>query len=74
MKTKDITLDGVLSDAESLPAEEREMLEDLLRKRRVDAWRRETAAAARKAAKAVAAGKLKGQPVESVIQQLRGSR
>ena len=71
MKTTPITLERVLSDAESLPAEEQAMLEELLHKRRVEGWRRETAAAGRKAAKAFHAGKLKGQSVESVISQLR---
>ena len=40
-----LTLDRVLTDAEALPADEQEMLESLLRQRRVQAWRRETAAA-----------------------------
>jgi hypothetical protein len=66
-----ITLERVLSEAESLPAEERAMLEELLHKRRIDGWRRETAAAGRKAGKAFRAGKLKGQSVENVIKQLR---
>jgi hypothetical protein len=69
-----ITLERVLSDAESLPAEEQAMLEELLHKRRIDGWRRETAAAGRKAAKAFQAGKLKGQSVETVINQLRDVR
>mgnify|MGYP001619184240 CR=1 FL=1 len=47
------------------------MLEELLHKRRVEGWRRETAAAGRKATKAFRAGKLKGQSVETVINQLR---
>ena len=66
-----ITLERVLSAAESLPVEEQAMLEELLHKRRSDGWRRETAAAARKTIKAFRAGKLKSQSVESVINQLR---
>ena len=52
-----LTLDRVLTDAEALPADEQEMLEGLLRKRRVEAWRRETAAAAKAAVKSLRAGK-----------------
>jgi len=35
--------------AEALPAEEQEILESLLRQRRIEAWRNETAAAAKTA-------------------------
>ena len=66
-----ITLERVLSDAESLPPEEQAMLEELLQKRRIDGSRRETAADARKAIKDFRTGKLKAQSVETVIQQLR---
>ena len=58
-----ITLDKVLTSAETLPRDEQEMLEDLLRKRRIEAWRRETAAEARKAVKAFRVGRLKAEPV-----------
>ena len=69
-----LTLDRVLTDAEALPAEEQEMLESLLRRRRVEAWRQETAAEAKRAVKALRAGKLKGQPVENVIARLRAAK
>ncbi len=62
-----LTLDRVLTEAEHLPAEERQMLEDLLRKRRIEAWRAETAAAGRKSAAAFRSGKLKAQSAEDVI-------
>ena len=65
-----ITLERVLSEAESLPVEEQAMLEELLHKRRSDGWRRETAASARKDIKAFRAGQLKSQSVETVISQL----
>jgi hypothetical protein len=52
-------------------AEEQAMLEEFLHKRRIDGWRRETAAAARKAIKAFRAGTLKGQSFATVINQLR---
>ena len=66
-----ITLDRVLTDAEALPADEREMLENLLRQRRAEAWRRQTAADAKQAAREFQAGKLKSQPAKEVITQLR---
>ncbi len=68
-----LTLDRVLTDAEHLPPEEREMLENLLRKRRVEAWRAETATEAKKGAAAFRSGKLKAQSVEDVITRLRGT-
>ncbi len=68
------TLDRVLTDAERLPADERELLEDLLRQRRVEAWRRETAAEAKQAAAAFRAGKLKARSVDSVIARLRAAK
>ena len=54
-----LTLDRVLTDAEHLPSDEQEMLEDLLRKRRIEAWRAETATEAKNAAAAFRSGKLK---------------
>jgi len=69
-----LTLDQVLTDAESLPLDEREMLEELLRKRRIEAWRVETATTAKSAAAAFRAGKLKSQPVEDIIARLRTAK
>jgi hypothetical protein len=66
-----LTLDEVLTSAETLPRDEQQMLEELLRKRRIEAWRRETAAEAKKALKAYRAGKLKAETVEAVIARLR---
>lgn len=66
-----LTLDRVLTDAGRLPSEDQQILEDLLRKRRIEAWRSETAAAARKAAAAFRSGKLKIQSTEEVIACLR---
>jgi len=54
-----------------LPADEQEKLENLLRKRRIEAWRIETASEARKAVKALRSGKLKAESVEGVIARLR---
>ena len=47
------------------------MLENLLRQRRIEAWRGETASEARKAIKAFRSGQLKPEKVESVIARLR---
>jgi hypothetical protein len=66
-----LTLDGVLTEAEALPADELEMLENLLRQRRIETWRQETAAAAKSAIKAFRSGKLKSQSAESLIASLR---
>ena len=66
-----LTLDRVLADAAHLPSDERETLEDLLRKRRIEAWRAETSTQAKKAAAAFRSGKLKAQSAEAVIARLR---
>lgn len=69
-----LTLDRVLTDAEHLPSDEREILEDLLRKRRIETWREETAAEAKTAAAAFRSGRLKAQPADSVIARLRAAK
>ena len=66
-----LTLDRVLTDAGRLPSEEQQILEDLLRQRRIEAWRTETAIEARKSATALRSGKLKAQSAEAVIARLR---
>jgi len=68
------TLDRVLTEAETLPLDDREILEELLRKRRIEEWRRDTAAEARKAGKAFRSGKLKGQSAEEIIARLRAAK
>ena len=65
-----LTLDKVLTAAARLPSEDQQILEDLLRKRRSEAWRAETAAEARKAAAAFRSGKLKAQSAEEVIARV----
>ena len=69
-----LTLDRVLTDAEHLPPDEQEILEDLLRKRRIEAWRAETATDAKNAAAAFRSGKLKAQSAENVIARLRAAK
>ena len=66
-----LTLDGVLTSAEALSADERAMLEELLHRRRIESWRADTAADAVLATKAFRTGKLKSQSAESVIARLR---
>ena len=68
-----MTLDQVLTGAESLSGDEQELLAELLQKRRIEVWRKETAAEAKKAAKAYRSGKLKSESVDAVIAQLRGA-
>ena len=68
------TLDRVLTQAEALPADEQEILESLLRQRRIETWRQETAAEAQRTIKAFRSGKLKSQSAESLIASLRKSK
>ena len=68
------TLDRVLTSAEALPEDEQEMLENILRQRRIEAWRRDTAAEARQSAKAFRSGKLKSQSADAVIARLRAGK
>jgi hypothetical protein len=56
------TLNQVLELAEELPADEKEMLVEILRRRRTEAWRKELAAYARKAVREHRAGKLRAIP------------
>jgi hypothetical protein len=69
-----VTLDRVLTEAESLPPDEQEILESLLRLRRIEAWRQETAAEAKSAIKAFRSGKLKSQSAENLIASLRKAK
>jgi hypothetical protein len=66
-----VTLDRVLTEAEALPPDEQEMLESLLRQRRIESWRQETAAEAKSAIRAFRSGRLKSQSAEKVIASLR---
>jgi hypothetical protein len=65
------TLDRVLTEAEALSAEEQSILEDLLHRRRIEAWRKETAKEAQKTVKALKTGKLRAQQPKDVIAALR---
>jgi hypothetical protein len=69
-----LTLDRVLTEAEALPADEQAILENLLRQRRIETWRQDTAAEAKKAIKAFRSGKLKSQSAENLIASLRKTK
>ncbi len=66
-----VTLDGVLTDAGRLPIEEQQILEEWLRKRRMETWRAQTAAESRKSAAAFRSGRLKAQSADDVIARLQ---
>lgn len=70
---KTMTFDQTLSCVEKLPPDEQEMLAELLRKRRIEAWRNETAAEARKAARAYRSRKLKAESADAIIAALRSA-
>ena len=57
-----------------MPVDEQEMLESLLRQRRIEAWRQETVAEAKSAIKAFRSGKLKSQSAENLIASLRKTK
>ncbi len=69
-----LTFDRVLAGAESLPADEQAMLEELLHRRRIENWRNETAAEAVAAAKAFRSGKLKPASADNIIARLRAAK
>ena len=68
-----MTLDQTLDAVNALPAEQREMLAEILRKRLIEERRNEIAASAREAIKAFQAGELKPQSADEVIADLRAS-
>jgi len=68
-----ITLNRVLQLADKLPDEDQEMLVDLLRHRRAEAWRKQLAADIRQARRDYRSGKLKSETVEVLIARLHHS-
>jgi hypothetical protein len=69
-----VTLDHVLTSVEALSPDDRAMLEELLRRRRIEAWRAETAGDAERSVKALRSGKLKSQSAENIIARLRAAK
>lgn len=65
------TLNDVLTLAGKLGREDREMLMEILHKREIEAWRKATAAAGRKALRDFRAGKLKTYTAAELNARLR---
>ncbi|NUQ37769.1 MAG: hypothetical protein HUU23_08225 [Caldilineales bacterium] len=68
-----VTLDHAIDTALQLPAEQQEMLVDILRSRQIEARRQEIAADARASIAAFRAGKLKAYSAEELIAELHQS-
>lgn len=64
------TLNQALEIFGKLSSEEQEMMLEIARKRRIDAWRKEAAAYGRKAVRDFRAGKLKAEPIEVMLKRL----
>ncbi|GDY20356.1 hypothetical protein LBMAG56_17010 [Verrucomicrobiota bacterium] len=64
------TLNEALTLFGQLSGEDQEMMLEIARKRRIEAWRKETAAYAKKALRDYRSGKLKAEPVEEMLQRL----
>jgi hypothetical protein len=65
-----ITLDQVLDSAMLLNPEQQETLIEIIQKRQIEAWRKETALSARQAIQAFRAGNCKPVTAEGVISHL----
>ena len=68
-----VTLEQALDIVMQLPLEQREMLIDIIHKRHIESRREEIALDAHEAIASFHAGKLKPQPVEEIILELRQS-
>jgi len=68
-----VTLDQALDTVMQLSNEEREMLIEILRRRRIEEQREEIAASAHEAIEAFHAGKLKAETVEELLLRLHAS-
>jgi hypothetical protein len=68
-----VTLNRVLELADKLPDEDQELLLDLLRRRRAEAWRKQLAADIRQARSDYRSGKLKSESVDELITRLHRS-
>jgi hypothetical protein len=68
-----VTLDQAIDTALQLPAEQQEMLVDILRSRQIEARRQEIAADARASIAAFRAGKLNAYSAEELIAELHQS-
>jgi hypothetical protein len=68
-----ITLEQVLNSVEQLSLEQQEMLLSILQHRLIDARRQEIARDAKESITAFREGKLKPQPIEGILTQLRAT-
>lgn len=66
-------LDQVLDTVMQLPLEQQEMLIQILRKRHIESHRAEIAKDAQEAIAAFHQGRLKPQPIEEILTELRQS-
>ena len=66
-----VTLNQVLESFGKLSVDDQELMLELARKRRIDAWRNEAAAAGKKAVTDSRAGRLKSYTAEELIVRLR---
>lgn len=65
-----VTLNQALEIFGKLSLEDQEMMLEIARKRRIESWRKDVAAYARKTRKDVAAGKLKPEPLHKALARL----
>ncbi|HEU0008769.1 MAG TPA: hypothetical protein VFT34_03025 [Verrucomicrobiae bacterium] len=66
-----LTFNDLLDKVAGLPPDDQDMLFEIVRKRRAEAWRKELAAYARKARRDFHAGKLQAESAEDLIARLR---
>ena len=69
-----LTFDRVLASAAALPADEPARRGEFLRRRRIETWRKETAAEAVASAKAFRSGKLQSASADSIIARRRTAK
>ena len=65
-----VTLDKALEIFGKLSVEDQEMMLEIAKRRRIESWRKETAAYGRKAVADSRAGKLKSYTAEELIERL----
>ena len=66
-----VTLNQVLELTTKLPDDQQEMLVDIVRRRRIENWRKELADYSDQAEKDFLAGKLKAERAETIIARLQ---
>lgn len=66
-----LTFNDILSSVAALPEDDQDMLFEIIRKRRAEAWRKELAAYAKKVRRDLRSGKLKSESPEDLVARLR---